>query len=121
MAGTNEADGTSEQGIVSALNGLGFVAGTFSEQAAGLAVDGLNGCLKDGEPVIVCTQNAQHWVTVVAAIDKGRRFLVIDPANTIRGKAENGVFVLGRRELIKTWHCRHGDSRFFGIWCRRRA
>jgi len=122
-ANTTEADGTNEAGICAAIKGLGFEALVFDSDYREEAVEKLQAALFYGNPVILCTQNSQHWVTVVATLDKERRYLVVDPARTIRNLSENGVTALSQRELVKTWQSRNNSApgaAFFGIVVKRR-
>jgi ABC-type bacteriocin/lantibiotic exporter with double-glycine peptidase domain len=112
------SEGTSEAGIVQALKGLGFDGTPFDTPDADKAIKILHDCSKRGEPVIICVQNLQHWVTVIGVLDQSRRYIISDPAKTVRNMAENGVHVVSEKEIRKTWQCRNGN--FFGIICCRK-
>ncbi len=120
LAGTTEADGTPPSGIREAIVALGYEAADFEFTSRRQAVKKLEKALAEGNPVIICTQNWQHWITVVAGLDGFRRFLVADPANTVKNLAENGTSTLSRRELLKTWQYRKVEFGFYGVICRRR-
>lgn len=113
LAGTTAADGTGEQGIVAALRELGCGAASFETQSVTEAMTWLEGSMEEGVPVIVCTQQLQHWVTVIGMV--GTRFVVVDPSNSKRNRAENGVHVVPRFVLRRSWQAR--DGTYFGIRC----
>jgi ABC-type bacteriocin/lantibiotic exporter with double-glycine peptidase domain len=120
-AGTDPDHGTDEVGIRAAIHWLGYIGSDFELTQRRRAMNKLRGALAVGSPVIISTQNAQHWVTVAAALDCGKRFLVIDPVNTAKNLGENGIHVLSARELLKTWRCRDPEFGFYGIICRRKT
>ena len=101
IAGTTEADGTDENGILrTALwAGLAPDQGRFD---AGLAAHGwVWSSLTMGRPVLLCVDRWQHWVTAVGVL--GQRVVLFDPARYPHNKARNGVFTLPRAKLLKRW------------------
>lgn len=116
---TTPESGTSEEGLVRAITALRFQAEPFEKPDPHWAVQFLRKALSSG-PVIICTQNAQHWVTVIGQIDDGDRFIVADPIQTQRNLAENGMHVLSEKELLATWQCRAPETGYYGIRVSRR-
>mgnify|MGYP003428555599 CR=1 FL=1 len=120
FSSTTKEDGTDEHGIIAALRGLGHDGESFSTGSKDAALDRLFVSLADGHPVIICTQNMQHWITVIGyiGVDSGNiMYVVADPTNTQRNKEENGVHVLSPKLLKKSWQAR--DGKYFGIRCIR--
>jgi ABC-type bacteriocin/lantibiotic exporter with double-glycine peptidase domain len=100
LAGTDEDTGTDEYGILSALTALGFSGTPYAGKTKTDALTWLTHALGSG-PVIICVNNWDHWVTVIAkSVDK---YVVIDSSNTLHNKRENGVHVYSSRELVKKW------------------
>jgi ABC-type bacteriocin/lantibiotic exporter with double-glycine peptidase domain len=114
FSSTTQEKGTDEHGIIAALRGLGFDGQSFETEKSDEAVAGLATNMRKGHPVIICTQNLQHWVTVVGMA--GDRFVVFDPARTKGNKSENGVHVYTHKQLSKTWQARNG--KLFGVICK---
>lgn len=43
----------------------------------------------------------QHWVLCIGrCVD---RYIIIDSSNTVANKAENGIHVISRKELVRRW------------------
>lgn len=112
LAGTTEADGTGDDGICEAVRALGCTATPYETAEAKAAWGWLVDSLRVGRPVILCVDDWQHWVTALGMA--GDRVVVFDPANTAKNSAENGIFVGGKRELMRRWRGRRSD-RFSGI------
>lgn len=113
LASCSEDEGTDEAGLISAARSLKFTASTHwsSDQTAAWSFIRAN--VMDGRPCLICIDQWQHWVTVVGIV--GDHVLVIDPANTKKNKAENGVYSLSRRELLKRWRCPSETEPFYAI------
>ena len=114
------SDGTDEKGILNALKSLKFEGKSFELSDKNEALKILRTALNKGNPSILCIQQSQHWVTVVGMADNGTKFIVADPAKTVRNLAENGVYVLSKKELLKTWQWLPVEKPFFGIVVSRR-
>jgi len=97
-------DGTDEYGIISALRGLGFEGEAFELAQTGVDINLLAD--SNWEPVIICIQNLQHWVTVIGNVDAG--LIIIDPARTINNKKEHGIHIVPWKELKKMWLTKKG-------------
>lgn len=112
LAGTTQ-DGTDESEMISAVRSLGLTATEHrgADQAAAWAFVRAN--VLDGHPVVVCIDQWQHWVTVVGIC--GDRVLLVDPANTKKNEAENGIHSLTRPDLLRRWRCRNEAEPFYAI------
>lgn len=97
--GTTE-DGTDENDIKDGLVGLGFSPSEFETTKRKDGVLWLSGSLSQG-PVIACVDSWQHWVCIVGKV--GNKFIIIDSVNTNKNVAENGVQVIGSKDLLKRW------------------
>lgn len=111
LAGTSAEDGTEESGILSAIDALGYRSAVFSSEKKKESLQFLRQCLDDGKPVIIVSDRDTHWMTVVGRL--GKRFLVTDPARTIASIKENGIHVLGEKELFIRWTL--GNDGHYGI------
>lgn len=111
---TTPEKGTDEHGIIAALRNFGFDGESFETEKTSEAVTTLTLNIRRGQPVIICTQNLQHWVTVVGMI--GDRFAVADPANTKKNKEENGVHIWSVKQLARNWQSRNG--KLGGVVCK---
>ena len=115
---TSEKNGTDEHGIIAALRSLGFDGspfnGSFDDAFAELESE-----LGEGYPVILCTWDMQHWVTAIGKLGKypgnGTKIVIFDPSRSKSNKGENGVKILTRKQLKKSWKSR--DGKFYGIAC----
>lgn len=114
LAFTTPKDGTDEHGIISALRSLGFEGEAFELAQTGIDIN----LLADAswEPVIICIQNLQHWVTVIGNVDAG--LIVIDPTRTINNKKEHGIHIVSWKDLKKMWLTRKGL--YVGITVKRK-
>ena len=100
-AGTDK-HGTDENGIMNALRELGYSASSYQTDSSNNAWQWLTGQLIHGSPVILCSEAWQHWVVIVGTL--GDRVVLIDSSNTKRNRKENGVKILTKTQLIRTWH-----------------
>lgn len=115
---TTEKDGTDEHGIIAALRAFGLDGTTFQTENKADACALLRKNFQYG-PVIICTQNLQHWVTIIGMVgDWEDSYIVVDPARTIENKKENGVRIFTKKQLLKTWQARNG--KLFGIACSKK-
>lgn len=116
FSSTTEEKGTDEHGIIAALRALGYDGETFDEEDIDEAFSKLVLHSTEGSPVIICTHDNQHWVTVIGHLNTDpRRVIVFDPSDTKKNAAENGVYALSKKDLKKIWKSREG--KFFGIVC----
>lgn len=111
LAGTTEEDGTGEDGIVEALGSLGYSSKIFSSDKKKESLSNLRKELDEGNPVIIVVDKDTHWVTVVGRI--GKKFLIFDSTRTQVNIKENGIVILGEREIFNRWT--QGEQGFFGI------
>ncbi len=110
LAQTDE-DGTSEAGVLSALDHLGFTSEVFETEKAGDAKAALSRYMKAGMPMIVAVDQDTHWATVVGQV--GKRYVIVDSERTVKNKKENGVHVLDIRGLFRRW--RKPDGTMYAI------
>lgn len=108
---TDPQKGTNESDIVNGLAALDYVGHAFNENKVGKAWEVLTNNLSLGNPVILCVDNEQHWVTAIGMM--GEYVIIFDSLNTIKNLAEQGVHVLSRRVLGKRWQ--DANSKFYGI------
>lgn len=119
FSSTTPERGTDEHGIIAALRGLGFDGETFERSSFDEAFDEVRSNIDEGYPVILCIWYMQHWVTVVGSFGRdpgnGTRLVVADPSNSDRNAKENGIKILTKKQLKKSWRSR--DGKYFGIVC----
>jgi len=108
FTGTTPERGTNEFGIMNALTNFGIETGVVHCLPKDLPLD-------IPVPMIICTNNLNHWVVVVCKI--GKNYLIIDSNNTRQNKNENGAYVLNRKNLLKKW--RNSENVCYGISCTR--
>ena len=94
LAQTTYSEGTDFEPIVGAIKRCGFVPIPF-EGPVGLAIPWLKKQVRLGRPVIVCTEEWSHWITVIGAL--GQAFVVFDPL------PHKGTKVLTVLEFEKLW------------------
>lgn len=110
LAGTDE-DGTTEAGVMDALDKLGYTSEVYEHEKVGDAKVTLTRCLKAGMPLIVAVDQDTHWATVVGMC--GNRYVVVDSERTVKNKKENGVHALDTRGLLRRW--RKPDGTMYAI------
>lgn len=98
-----DATGTEESGLATAMKTLGFEPIQVDEPAA------LYGFLAMGHPVVMCVDNAEHWVTAVGVL--GGKVLVVDPAAD--GVRTHMVQAVVLKDFIK--RAVDEDGVFYGI------
>lgn len=113
LAGTTEHNGTAEDGLIIAVRELGLTATQHHSSDVAAAWSFVRANVLDGHPCLICIDQWNHWVTVVGMA--GDRVLVVDPANTAKNMAENGILVLSRRELTKRWRCKGEAEPFYAL------
>jgi ABC-type bacteriocin/lantibiotic exporter with double-glycine peptidase domain len=117
LAGTTDAEGTSEEGVLRALVALGYHPDEFTADSEAAAFGWLWNSLTLGRPVILCTERWLHWVAAVGVC--GQRVVISDPANYPYNLKRNGVFTLPRGKLLKRWYAarrvRRPDPPYYGI------
>lgn len=122
FSSTTPEKGTDEHGIIAALRGLGFNGETMEKASFEEAWGELESNIDEGYPVILCTWSMQHWVTVVGRFGcdpgNGIRLVIADPSNSDRNTTENGVKIVTKKQLKKSWRSR--DGKYYGIVCCRK-
>jgi len=107
LAGTTYRDGTSQRGLIRAIESLGLKATEYRTANADNAWKWLHKWA-DTCPVILLvdgylTVGNSHWVTAVGRING--RVIVVDPtANTDNG--ENGTHPYSKEDLVTRWKLR---------------
>jgi ABC-type bacteriocin/lantibiotic exporter with double-glycine peptidase domain len=76
---TSGTDGTSARNIIKAVQSLGCKGAVVKEKRAAVAMLMMGHWLTQGRPMIICVDEASHWVAVVGKL--GERILVADPAD----------------------------------------
>jgi ABC-type bacteriocin/lantibiotic exporter with double-glycine peptidase domain len=100
MAATSP-EGTSPEGIMAALRGIGYSATIYEGKKSSQAWQWLNGALVHGSVIILSVDLWQHWVACIGL--NGDRVILIDSANTVNNLREHGVQVLPKAKLLKRW------------------
>lgn len=102
---TTRENGTSEKGILAALDGNGMVGKefTFSKHKSKDAFELLNQVLAGPcvNPVILCVDNDNHWCTLIGQI--GNKYIIFDSDRSKYNKEENGIHVISEIELDNYW------------------
>lgn len=112
LAGTTE-DGTDEDELISAIRGIRLTATPHHSSDRATAWAFVRANVLDGRPVVLCIDQWTHWVTIVGIV--GDRVLLVDPANTKKNAAENGIHSLSRTDLYKRWKCPNEAEPFYAI------
>lgn len=93
-------DGTNEHGLQNCVERLGLVATEFTAsktEAYQIVKDNVS----VGRPVILCVEAYRHWVAAVGVI--GNRIIVMDSWNSMANKAECGINVCNKNQLLRWW------------------
>lgn len=111
---TNINGETDEYGMLEAIRHFEFVASNYNTDDPVAAWGWIVDCIRVEKPVIICTLNWRHWVTVVGMI--GNKVIVIDPTTEKFNVAENGVHIQGKKDFMKRW-AKNKDlkSLYYGI------
>ena len=96
---STDSDGTTEEGVLEALNSLGFRGEVFETYSVKHIKVTLKKYLDKGQPLIIACDDDTHWAVVAGRL--GERFIVIDSERVKRNIKENGSYVLSIRELLK--------------------
>lgn len=116
LAGTTEADGTSEEDLKRGLLAKGFEVDEIMETTPALARVRLLVSLRLGWPVILCAQRHEHWICAIGNI--GNRFIVFDPAR-YDYRIDSGVTVYDWSKLQKVWFApkrvRKSGPAYYGV------
>lgn len=102
---TSKENGTSEKGILRALDGNGMVGEefSFSKNDKEMAFEVLDNVLVGPcvNPVILSVDNDNHWCTLIGKL--GNKYILFDSDRSKYNKEENGVHVLSVDELEGYW------------------
>lgn len=113
LAGTTEAAGTDEHGLIAAARELRLSASPSSSADAAAAWALVRSGILGGRPSLLCIDGWGHWVTAVGIV--GDRVLVFDPSNGVRNMLENGTRSLSRRELLRRWRHKTAEEPYYAI------
>jgi ABC-type bacteriocin/lantibiotic exporter with double-glycine peptidase domain len=106
LAGTDD-DGTTEAGVLNALDHLGYTSEVYETTKATHAKAALKKYLGKGCPLIMACDGDTHWAVIACTI--GDRFLIVDSERTKKNKRENGIHVLDIRGLLRRWRKPNGE------------
>jgi len=106
---TNEESGTDESGVLAILRryGDGLTAREYHNGNRHEAWLWLLGAIGEGASIILCVDAWLHWVVGMGRL--GNRVLVFDSANFKKNKAESGIHILTKRQLMRRWVARDGS------------
>lgn len=115
LAGTT-ANGTSNKGLFKALEAISkqnpeVKPGVISEVKGDIALLRLLECLRDGHPVIICTEKSEHWTVAFGLLGSagvGMKIHVCDSGE------QELVLHLTPQQLIQEWEGT-GKRPFYGI------
>lgn len=112
LAGTTE-DGTDEDELIAAIRGVSLKATPHhsADQSAAWAFVRAN--VLDGRPTVLCIDQWHHWVTIVGIV--GDRVLLVDPNDTKKNMAENGIYSMSRHDLFRRWRHPSDEEPFYAI------
>lgn len=110
-AGCTSDKGTPPEQMVEAIRYFGYTATKVETKGAREAWEWIYGCVDSGRPVIILTMDDEHYVAIVGKL--GKRLIMVDSANTVANKSENGTHVYSKREFMKKWPSKEGI--YFGI------
>jgi hypothetical protein len=112
LAGTSKTKGTQEEGIITCINKLAATS-EFTADCDEVTIkdpDGaflwLMGAMVEGCPTIICTEQWEHWVTAIGALNSF--ILIFDPANKI-----GGIKIMDKASILNYWNNDRGG--YFGI------
>jgi ABC-type bacteriocin/lantibiotic exporter with double-glycine peptidase domain len=98
LAGTDD-DGTSEAGVLNALDHLGYYGEVYETVKVSHVKAAVKKYLNEGAPLIMACDQDTHWAVIAAKL--GERYIIIDSERTKKNKRENGVQVLDIRGLLR--------------------
>lgn len=101
LAGTCLDDGTDENGIIKAVEDLGYVASPFSTNHKQDASNWLLDQSRKGNPCIICVDNWGHWVAVAGHC--GDRVWLFDSTREAFNQMENGAHCLATNTVVRRW------------------
>lgn len=109
---TTRAEGTTEHGILNAIERLGFEHAEIKVEDQDEAWAAVTDSVSEGNPVILSVDTADHWLTVIGTI--GDCVVVfdsdsVDPAN----RKEHGTHVWTVEQLFKRW--KMVNDSYYGI------
>lgn len=107
---TKKDEGTSNYGILNALERLGFEGRDFLLPQED-AYQKVHDSVASGSSVLLCVEEENHWVAVVGTC--GKKVVTFDSWKSKANQAEAGVDVWDKRSLKYWWTPAGG--KFYGI------
>ena len=101
---TSGTDGTSARNIIRAVQSLGCRGVQIRERRELVALLLLDHWLNEGAPIVLCVDQASHWVAAVGRL--GPRILIADPADN------ELVLSLKKQELLERWA---SNGNYYGV------
>ena len=101
-AGSSQAFGTSESGILDALRAWGFRPLEHSFDCRQKALEWLHETLAAGQPVILAVENWEHWVLAMGSLGPSG-IAIFDSSNFKVNVYENGAHVWPTKKLMHMW------------------
>lgn len=105
------ADGTTQHGILNALERLGFTGTEIKQTNKEEAFADVEVAIAEGKAVILAVEEDRHWIAVVGAL--GKRLVTFDSWNSKENVAEAGIDVWDAKSLRRWWT--KVDGQFYGI------
>lgn len=98
-------NGTDEVGVMQALRAYNYQASEYISKSRHVAWRWLCGAISQGSVAIICVDQSQHWVVVIAIATD--RVILIDSSRTQANIRENGIHVLSKNRLMARWKNGH--------------
>jgi hypothetical protein len=109
---TTRAEGTSEHGVLNGIERLNFWWDEIKVDDQEEAWTALTESISEGNPVILCVDNANHWITAIGQI--GDSIVVFDSDSLDEAnRKEHGTHVWTAEQLFKRWKL--VNDNFYGI------
>jgi len=106
-------DGTDEEGVLGALERLGYRGEVIETKKVSLILSELKRYLSRGNPLIAAVDRDTHWVLIGGML--GDRYIIFDSERTKKNKAENGIQVLDIKGLLRRLRKPNGKMYFIAM------
>lgn len=108
---TTREKGTSEKGILKALEKNNLIGEEFVFGWKTNAIKFVNEIIGSGNPIILSVDNDNHWCTLIGTI--GDKYILSDSENSKANKEQNGIYLLSENDLLNRW--KNEDSKYYCI------